>query len=212
MNSRATNSFSAGNTKEKVMNTEKPITDSAEILNRIDQFAYDADWSTEELRESLRAEDIDPDSALTTIKNNLASIYKFKEPESESNSVEDRRVRETIFPGIIVAAEKLGFDVDALGDMTGWGEIFILKLDRRLVSVGGRSKALASILAEKLNYTVEPIRQYILGHSLLPPEGNFKSDAVPEISEKQEFEEAVKKDPIMEEDVKAFLLSLTDKE
>jgi hypothetical protein len=194
------------------MNTEKPITDSAEILNRIDRFAYDADWSTEELRESLRAEDIDPDSALTTIKNSLASIYKFKEPEPESNSVEDRKVSETIFPGIIVVAEKLGFDADVLGDMTGWGEIFILKLDRRLVSVAGRSKALASILAEKLNYAVEPIRQYISGNSLLPAEGNFKSDALPEISEKQEFEEAVEKDPIMGEEIKTFLLSLHDED
>lgn len=194
------------------MNTEKPTIDSAEILNRIDRFAYDADWTIEELRESLRAEDIDPDLALATIKNSLASIYRFKEPTLEINATENQKTTEMIFPGIIAVAEKLSFDADKLGEMTGWGEIFILKLDRRLVSVKGRSKALASILAEKLNYAVEPIRQYLLGHSLLPAEGNFKADALPEISEKQDFEEAVDKDPIMEKEVKDFLLSLQDQD
>jgi len=185
--------------KENKMNTGKPRGDSTEILNRIDRFAYDADWSAEELRESLRAEGIDPDLALTTTKSRLAPVYKFKEPP-------------TAFPGIVAAAEKLGFDLQQFGDITGFGDIFILKLDRRLISLKGRSNSIASVLAEKLNSAVETIEQYLLGQSLYPAEANFKSDAQPEMPNKQDFEEAVNADPLMSLETKAFLLSLRDAE
>ena len=179
------------------MNIEEPTTDSTEILNRIDRFTHDADWSVEELRESLRARGIDPDLALTTIKSRLAPVYKFKEPP-------------TAFPGIVAAAEMLGFGLNQLANSIGWSEIFILKLDRRLVSVEGRAKSIASLIAEKLNYAVEPIWHYLLGQALYPAEANFKADALPEISDKQDFEEAVNNDPIMKEEAKVLLLSLRD--
>lgn len=181
------------------MNTGKPRGDSAELLNRIDRFAFDADWTIEELRESLRAEGIDPDAALTTIKTKLAPIYQFKEPP-------------TAFPGIVAAAENLGFDLYQFAETIGWSDIFILKLDRRLVSVEGRSKRIASILAEKLKLAVEPVQAYVLGQSLLPTEANFKADSMPEIPNKQNFDEAVESDPIMSADAKAFLMSLRDEE
>lgn len=181
------------------MNTGKPINDGAELLNRIDRFAYDADWTVEELRESLRAEGVDPDAALTTIKTRLAPVYQFKEPP-------------TVFPGIVAAAEKLGFGIKQLAEMTGWSEIFLLKLDRRLVSVEGRAGSLASLLAEKLKSAVEPVRAYILGMSLYPAEANFKSDSQPAMPNKQSFEEAVDSDPIMRKEVKEILLSLRDEE
>ena len=185
--------------KEKVMNTEKPRGDSAEILNRIDRFTHDGDWSIEDLCESLRARGIDPDLALTTIKNRLAPVYKFKEPP-------------LTFPGIIAAAEELGFGLNQLANLTGWSEIFLLKLDRRLISVEGRARSLASLLAEKLNSAVEPIRDYISGQSLFPAEANFKADSQPEMPNKQNFEEAVDSDPMMREETKVFLLSLRDEE
>lgn len=179
------------------MTNEKPTNDSTEILNRIDRFTHDTDWTVEELRESLRVKGIDPDLALTTIKSRLAPLYQFKEPPMN-------------FPGIVAAAEKLGFGIKQLAEMTGWSEIFLLKLDRRLVSVEGRSKALASLLTEKLKSTVEPISAYILGLSLYPAEANFKSDSQPVMPEKQSFEEAVNSDPIMKKEIKEFLLSLRD--
>lgn len=181
------------------MNTGKPMNDSAELLNRIDRFAYDADWTVEELHESLRAEGVDPDAALTTIKTRLAPVYQFKEPP-------------LAFPGIVAAAEKLGFGIKQLAEMTGWSEIFLLKLDRRLVSVEGRAGSLASLLAEKLKSAVEPVRAYILGMSLYPAEANFKSDSQPAMPNKQSFEEAVDSDPIMQKEVKEILLSLRDEE
>lgn len=181
------------------MTTGKPTTDSAELLNRIDRFNFDADWTIEELRESLRAEGVDPDAALTEIKTRLAPLYQFKELPTE-------------FPGIITAAEKLGFGIKQLAEMTGWSEIFLLKLDRRLVSVEGRSKAVASLLAEKLKTAVEPVRAYILGLSLFPAEVSFKSDSQPAMPDKQSFEEAVDSDPIMKKEVKEILLSLQDEE
>jgi hypothetical protein len=181
------------------MNTGKPTTDSAELLSRIDRFDFDADWTIEELRESLRAEGIDPEAALTTIKSRLAPLYQFKESPTD-------------FPGIAAAAKNLGFGIKQLAEMTGWSEIFLLKLDRRLVSVEGRSKAVASLLAEKLKSAVEPIRAYILGLSLYPAEANFKSDSQPAMPEKQSFEEAVESDPIMKKEAKEILLALRDEE
>lgn len=181
------------------MNIEKPTTDSTEILNRIDRFTHDADWTVEDLRESLRAKGIDPDLALTTIKTKLAPVYKFKEPQMT-------------FPGIVAAAENIGFSLEQFGEATGFGDIFLLKLDRRLVSLKGRARSIAALLAEKLNSAVEPIQQYILGQSLYPAEANFKADAQPEMPDKQSFEEAVDSDPIMREETKEFLLSLRDDE
>lgn len=181
------------------MNTEKPTTDSTEILNRIDRFTHDADWTVEDLRESLRAKGIDPDLALTTIKTRLAPIYKFKEPS-------------LAFPGIVAAAEQAGFSLEQFGNETGLGDIFLLKLDRRLISLEGRSKSIAALLAEKLNSAVEPIWAYITGQSLYPAEVNFKAETVPSIPDKQSFEEAVDSDPIMKKEIKEFLLSLQDEE
>lgn len=179
------------------MNTGKPRGDSAELLNRIDRFAFDADWTIEELRESLRVEGIDPDAAITTIKTKLAPIYQFKEPP-------------TAFHGIVAVAEEMGFSLQQFGDETGFGDIFLLKLDRRLISLKGRSRSIAEMLAEKLHFAVEPIRQYIVGQSLYPAEANFKADAQPEMPDKQNFEEAVNSDPIMSKEIKKLLLSLQD--
>ncbi len=182
------------------MNTENPTTDSTEILNRIDRFTHDADWSVQDLRESLRAKGIDPDLALTTIKTRLAPIYKFKEPQA------------AVFPGIVAAAAEIGFSLEQFGEITGLGDIFLLKLDRRLVSVKNRAKSVAALLAEKLNTAVEPIQQYISGQSLYPAEANFKADAQPEMPDKQSFEEAVDSDPLMSEEIKELLLSLRDED
>lgn len=179
------------------MNIEKPTTDSTEILNRIDRFTHDADWTVEDLRESLRAKGIDPDLALTTIKTRLAPVYKFKEPP-------------TAFPGIVAAAENIGFSLEQFGEVTGFGDIFLLKLDRRLVSLEGRARSVAALLAEKLHSAVEPIQQYILGQSLYPAEANFKADSQPEMPDKQSFEEAIDSDPIMRKETKELLLSLRD--
>jgi hypothetical protein len=179
------------------MNTGKPTTDSTEILNRIDRFTYDADWTIEELREALSSQGINPDLALETIKSKLAPLYQFKEPPMA-------------FPGIVAAAEKIGFSLQQFGDATGFGDIFLLKLDRRLISLKGRSRSIATLLAEKLHSAVEPIQEYILGQSLYPAEANFKADAQPEIPDKQDFEEAVNSDPIMREETKELLLSLQD--
>lgn len=179
------------------MSTEKPTTDSMETLNRINRFTHDADWTIEDLRESLRAKGIDPDLALTTIKNRLAPIYKFKESQAT-------------FPGIVAAAEERGFSLERFGEVTGFGDIFLLKLDRRLVSLEGRARSVAALLAERLNAAVESVQQYISGQSLYPAEANFKADAQPEMPEKQEFEEAVNSDPIMREEIKELLLSLRD--
>lgn len=181
------------------MNNEKPFIDSTEMLNRIDRFTHDAEWTVEDLRESLLAKGIDPDLALRSIKTRLAPIYQFKEPQ-------------TTFPGIVAAAEGLGFSLEKFGEETGFGDIFLLKLDRRLVSLEGRAKSIAAFLADKLNTAVEPILQYITGQSLYPAEANFKADSQPEMPEKQGFEEAVDSDPIMHEKTKEFLLSLRDEE
>lgn len=195
------------------MNNEKPTTDSTEILNRIDRFAYDADWTVEELRESLRADGIDPDLALTTIKSRLAPIYKFKESlTAGANTVGENKLAAAtpVFPGIVAAGQRLGFGVKQLAETTGMSEVFILKLDRRLVSVEGRARSIAALIADKINSAVEPVREYILGQSLYPAEANFKADAQPEIPNKQSFDEAVNSDRLMSEDAKAFLLSLRD--
>ena len=193
------------------MNTGKPTTDSTEILNRIERFTYDADWTIEELRESLQAQGIDPGLALTTIKSRLSPLYKFKESPTE-NSVGETEFSTTVFPGIVAAAEKLGFNIRQFAELTELSEIFLLKLDRRLVSVEGRSKNIATIIADKLNSAVEPIQKYISGQSLYPAEANFKAEAQPEMPDKQSFEEAVDSDPLMSNEIKVFLNSLRDEE
>ncbi|MET0753112.1 MAG: hypothetical protein ABWZ66_07055, partial [Pyrinomonadaceae bacterium] len=172
------------------------------------RFTHDANLNTEELRESLRARGIDPDLALTTIKSRLAPLYKFKEsPTFETKAIDEAAI---VFSGIVATAEKLGFGIEQLEEMTGISRIFILKLDRRLISLEGRSKSIASLFADKLKSAIEIVEEYILGQSLYPAEGNFKAETVPEIPDKQNFDEAVDKDPIMSKETKALLLSLQD--
>lgn len=191
------------------MNSEKPIADSKEIINRIDRSTYDTDWTVEELRESLNVKGVNPDSALISIKSKLSSIYKFKEQPADEAILNEGKTL-NVFPGLIAKAKELGFGVDHLEKITGISKIFILKLDRRLVSLEGRSRSIAALFTDKLKAEVESIWAYLNGISLYPAEGNFKAETMPEIPNKQSFDEAVNTDPLMTEETKAFLLSLHD--
>jgi len=195
------------------MNTNKPIADSTEIMNRIDRLTSDADWTIEELRESLIADDVDPDAALQNIKMRLAPFIKLKDAPAAAGANQIGEVKTveslTTFPGIMAAAARLGLSRAQLTARTGLSEPLLIKIDRRLLSLAGFSK-IASALANALQTTENMIFDYVGGHSLYPAEANFKADATPELSQKQSFAEAVKNDPILSPAEKERLLAMRD--
>jgi len=192
------------------MNTKEPITDSTEIMNRINRFTSDADWTIEELRESLRADGIDPDQALKDVKMRIAPFVKLKETSvAETNQVVQTASSTAIFPGIIAAAKKLGLAQKRFAEMTGLSETLLIKLDRRLISLEGFSKVAAAVAAA-LQTTEQTIQNYVGGGALYPAEANFKAEEAPDLPQKQSFAEAVKTDPLLTEDAKHRLLELQD--
>jgi hypothetical protein len=192
------------------MNTKEPIANSTEIMNRINRFTSDADWTIEELRESLRADGIDPDQALNNIKMRIAPFVKLKEASvAETNQVSQTASSTGIYTGIMAAAKKLGLTQKRFAEITGLSETLLIKLDRRLISLEGFSKVAAAV-ASALQTTEQTIENYVGGKALYPAEANFKAEEVPDLPQKQSFAEAVKTDPLLSEDAKQRLLDLQD--
>lgn len=52
-----------------------------EIMNRIDEFTKDADWSIEELREDLMNEGINPDKLIERVRQNILPLLSEDEKE-----------------------------------------------------------------------------------------------------------------------------------
>ena len=193
------------------MNTKNPTINSTEVLNRIDRFTSDVDWTIEELRESLIADGIDPDQALENIKMRVAPFITVKEPPTVNKDTvgEEVNTPATIFPGIWKAAERINLAKAQLVEMSGLSETLLIKLDRRLISLKGFSK-IASAVADALKTTKQTIQDYAEDFALYPAEANFKAESLPELPPKQSFAEAVKTDPLLSEEEKAHLLSLRD--
>lgn len=195
------------------MNTKNPTINSTEILNRIDRFTSDVDWTIEELRESLVADGIDPDQALENIKVRLAPFVKLKEPPTiiKDTVGEQHQASATILAGILATAAQIGLSKERLMELSGLSETLLIKLDRRLISLKGFSK-IAEAVADALKTTKQTIIDYAEDYALYPAEANFKAESLPELPPKQEFAEAVKTDPLLSEKEKAHLLSLRDKD
>lgn len=192
------------------MITKEPTNNSTEILNRVDRFTSDSDWSAEELRHSLKADGIDPNEALKNIKARLAPVIKLKDsPQVETNQVLAELLATKVFPGILAAAMKLNLAKERLAEMTGLSEILLLKLDRRLISLAGFSK-IAALVADALQTTKEIVQNYVDGHPLYPAEVNFKADSLPELPQKQSFADAVENDRLLSPEAKQRLLALRD--
>jgi hypothetical protein len=62
----------------------KPTTDSAELLRRIDRFCFDADYTIDELKDEMREEGIDPDELLRDVKERTKHLINWKEQPAEN--------------------------------------------------------------------------------------------------------------------------------
>ena len=70
------------------MNQKKPKSNSLEIMDRINEFTKDADWTVEELREELLNEGINPDELVEKVRKN---ILPFLSENQKIENVEPKR-------------------------------------------------------------------------------------------------------------------------
>jgi len=65
------------------MNKKEPKSNSLEIMNRINEFTKDADWTVEELREELLNEGINPDKLVENVRKNILPFLSKNQEETK---------------------------------------------------------------------------------------------------------------------------------
>src|SRR5215208_2640537 len=58
------------------MGRKSPTNDSAELFRRINRLGAEAEWTTDELREALREEGIDPDRLVNNTRGKIDQLLK----------------------------------------------------------------------------------------------------------------------------------------
>jgi len=118
------------------VNRSKAPRNSEELFNRIHRLSDEANWSADELREALRAEDIDPDQLVQDIKLKIKELSQVspRQPEHDSHETVLPRLRRITGLKATAIAEKLGLPVTFLSDLSSHPQLVPFRVRRELAS------------------------------------------------------------------------------
>lgn len=112
---------------------------------------------------------------------------------------------------LIEEARVRGMAPRQLARAVGIGEVLLRKLDRRLIAVGrmphGAVQALASALGRALNRDIESIVSYLQQGPVFASAA-YHAEQAPRLAEQEDFFDAVRKDPTMNDEQRARWLAL----
>jgi len=97
--------------------------------------------------------------------------------------------------------------IKAIAQRANLSAALVRKLDLHLMQVASLPAELFTQLTQALQVGADALQQYFLGQPMMP-EGSFKSEQRPEITEQEDFFEAVRKDPSLTEEQRQYWLSL----
>jgi transcriptional regulator with XRE-family HTH domain len=112
--------------------------------------------------------------------------------------------RETATPlaGLKKEAEARGLTIQSLAAATRMTVSLIVKLDRRLIRFASIPRQAIERIAAELGRSVETIAAYLQGDPQFASQASFRADAAPQLTNQQDFFEAVETDLQMNEDQK----------
>lgn len=120
--------------------------------------------------------------------------------------------KQTPFAGLLKEAKARGLSIHKLAEATRLSAALVRKLDRRLiVFVSIPTKAIA-VLARAVARGKEEVSDYLRGQPMLPNGASYKAEAAPNLSEPEDFFEAIREDETFPEQWRRDWLSLESSE
>lgn len=101
--------------------------------------------------------------------------------------------------GLRKEAETRGLTIQALAAATRLSVPLLVKLDRRLIRFASIPRLAIERIGAELGCSFEAVAAYLQGDSQFASQASFRADATPQMSDRQDFFEAVETDLTMDE-------------
>jgi transcriptional regulator with XRE-family HTH domain len=106
------------------------------------------------------------------------------------------------FVGLKKEAEARGLTIQSLAAATRMTVSLLVKLDRRLIRFASIPRQAIERIAAELGRSVETVTAYLQGDPQFAYQASFRADAAPQLTNQQDFFEAIETDLQMSEDQK----------
>lgn len=114
------------------------------------------------------------------------------------------------FASLRKAAEARGLPIGSLAAMTNLSVPVLMKLDRRLIRYASIPRQVIERLSAGVGQTSNVVAAYLQGNAQFATRAHFRADTAPQMSEPQDFFEAIEKDLMMNETQKEEWIKLKD--
>jgi hypothetical protein len=111
-------------------------------------------------------------------------------------------------PGLVARAGEVGLNICQLADRTQLSVTLVGLLDRRLVRFASIPREVVDALASALQTRAASVTQYLQQSPSFAPSASFRAESAPTLPPQQDFAEAVRQDPTLDENRRATLLRL----
>ncbi|HEY2593922.1 MAG TPA: hypothetical protein VGK33_08480 [Chloroflexota bacterium] len=118
-------------------------------------------------------------------------------------------VAQAALPGLMARAREVGLNIRELADRSQLSVTLVGLLDRRLVRFASIPREVVDALATALQTQAASVAQYLQQGPSFAPSASFRAEAAPELPPQQDFAEAVRQDPTLDENRRASLLRLS---
>jgi hypothetical protein len=114
-----------------------------------------------------------------------------------------------VWPGLMGRAREVGLTIRQVAERTQLSVTLVGLLDRRLVRFASIPEEVLDALANTLQTQVDSIARYMQQSPSFAPSASFRAEVAPTLPQTQDFADAVRQDPTLDEDRRAALLRLT---
>lgn len=110
--------------------------------------------------------------------------------------------------GLLVEGKRLGFSIHAFANYCELSAAIVRKLDQRLISYSSIPQAAIEKLADAIKNSPAVISEYLKGPMKLAPDNRYSSKGAPKLpTEPEDFFNAIRSDPTMNEQWRSYWLS-----
>lgn len=190
--------------------TESSYTALTEWIQRYPEYEkeltdFTVSWSLREtLPRSADAKEVDEETLVLRGMSVVQSILNKEEQEG----IGKRRS----FSGILGEGKACGMSIQKLADATELSVVLVRKLDRRLIRFASIPAEAINNLAWAVARSFDEVADYLRGQPTLSASTQYKADKTPELSEPEDFFEAVRNDETLPEEWRERWLALAPPE
>ena len=116
------------------------------------------------------------------------------------------------FAGLLKEAKARGLSIHNLAEVTRLSAALVRKLDRRLIVFASIPTKAIAVLARAVARRKEEVSDYLRGQPVFPDGASYKAEVAPNLSEPEDFFEAIREDETFPEQWRRDWLSLESSE